>query len=287
MGALFTVTSTPALCCAIGAVVSALLYGSGLIRLWAHAGLGRGVSFARVACFVCGWGAAILPAVSAMHALGRQVFVLHMLEHEILMVIAAPLLVLSRPLPILLWGLPAAARRSIRSVTHTGPAQTIWHWLVQPRNATILQAVALWAWHWPPLFQSALIHEPVHLLQHLSFLVSALLFWWSILAERAQRHGRIAAVFALFTTTVHTSLLGAWVTFSRGFWYSEPYLGAFCGLTRAEDQQLAGLIMWIPAGIIYVAVALYLMSTLFRTYPSRRSLPSLAASATLGDRRAF
>jgi cytochrome c oxidase assembly factor CtaG len=69
---------------------------------------------------------------------------------------------------------------------------------------------------------------------------------------------------ALFVTTLHTSLLGAWVTFSRGFWYSEPYLGAFCGLSRAQDQQLAGLLMWIPASLIYVGAALYLVGTMFK-----------------------
>jgi cytochrome c oxidase assembly factor CtaG len=187
-----------------------------------------------------------------------------MIEHEILMVIAAPLLIFARPMPVLLWGLPAMARRAIRVSSHSDSAQAVWRWLTQPRNATALQGVALWAWHWPPLFQTALADESAHIVQHLSFLITALLFWWSVLARRAQRAGPIAAVFALFVTTVHSSLLGAWVTFSRGFWYSEPYLGAFCGLTRAQDQQLAGLIMWIPASLIYVAVALHLIGAMFK-----------------------
>jgi cytochrome c oxidase assembly factor CtaG len=187
-----------------------------------------------------------------------------MLEHEILMVIAAPLLILAGPLPVFLWALPASTRHAVRTVSHSGPAQALWQGLTQPRNATALQGVALWAWHWPPLFQTALFDEPVHIAQHLSFLITALLFWWSILAPRAKRGEPIACVFALFVTTVHTSLLGAWVTFSRGFWYSEPYLGAFCGLTRAQDQQLAGLVMWIPASVIYLAVALYLIGTLIK-----------------------
>jgi putative membrane protein len=132
------------------------------------------------------------------------------------MVIAAPLLILAKPWPVLLWGMPAATRRGVRSVSHSAPAQTLWRWLTQPRNATALQGVALWIWHWPPFFQAALTNESVHTAQHLCFFTSALLFWWSILAPRAQRTGFVAGVLALFVTTVHSSILGAWVTFYRG-----------------------------------------------------------------------
>ena len=260
MGELFTLNSNPSLCCVIGALISAVLYAVGLTRLWHRAGVGRGVTLAQLVFFVLGWSAALLPGITALHVLGRQVFVLHMLEHEIFMVVAAPLLILARPLPILLWGLPAKPRRALRSVSHSGWAQALWGWLTQPRHSTALQGVALWMWHWPPFFQAALFNESVHTLQHLSFLLTALLFWWSILAPRAQRAGPIEAAFALFVTTVHTSLLGAWITFARGFWYSAPYLGSFCGLSRVQDQQLAGLVMWIPASVIYVGAALYLLS---------------------------
>jgi cytochrome c oxidase assembly factor CtaG len=259
MNQMLILNSNPALCCAAGAFLFALLYGIGLARLWRRAGRGRGVSIGRFACLFLGWSAATLPAVSAMHVLGRRVFVIHMLEHETLMVIAAPLLILSRPLPILLWALPAAKRHAVRTLTYSQPAQMLWRWLTDIRHATAIQGAALWLWHWPPLFQTALIDESVHTAQHLSFLLGSLLFWWSVLAPRAQRTGCIAGVFALFVTTLHSSLLGAWVTLSRGFWYSEPYLGTFCGLTRVQDQQLAGLVMWIPASVIYVGAAVYLL----------------------------
>jgi cytochrome c oxidase assembly factor CtaG len=260
MNQLLALNNNPAVCCGVGAFLFALLYGVGLARLWHCAGWGRGVSVGRVACLFLGWSAATLPAVSAMHVLGRQVFVLHMIEHEIMMVIAAPLLILSRPLPVLLWALPATNRCAVRTLTHSPVAHMSWRWLTDSRHATVVQGVALWLWHWPPLFQTALFNESVHTAQHLSFLISSLLFWWSVLAPRAQRAGCIAGIFVLFATTLHSSLLGAWVTFSRGFWYSEPYLGAFCGLTRAQDQQLAGLVMWIPASLVYVGAAMYLVA---------------------------
>lgn len=264
MGPLFVLNTSPSWCCAIGALISALMYGAGLIRIWGRAGIDHGVSVRQVIYFVLGWSAAIFPAVTALHTLGRQVFVLHMLEHEILMVVAAPLLVLARPLPVLLWSLPARCRRALRAVSHSDAAQALWRGLTDPLNATAFQGLALWIWHWPPFFQVALFDESVHVAQHLSFLITALLLWWSVLAPRARRGGPVAGALALFVTTVHTSLLGAWVTFSRGFWYSEPYLGSFCGLTRVQDQQLAGLVMWIPASLIYVGAALYLLSASLR-----------------------
>ena len=91
----------------------------------------------------------------------------------------------------------------------------------------------------------------------------------------------VPAVLALFVTTIHTSLLGAWVTFSRGFWYSEPYLGNFCGLNRVEDQQLAGLVMWIPAGLIYLGAAFYLLGAALRGTYSADRLPPPDVGATI------
>ena len=113
----------------------------------------------------------------------------------------------------------------MRQATHSVSAQPLWAWLTRPRHSTSLQGLALWVWHWPPLVQASLFNESVHTLQHLSFLLAALLFWWSILAPHAQRTALIAPALALFVTTVHTSLLGERVIFARGFWYSAPYPG--------------------------------------------------------------
>ena len=106
MAHLFTLNSNLSSCCAIGALVTGLLHAIGLTRLWHRGEVGRGVNLPQLVFFVLGWSAAILLAITGMHVLGRQVFVMPMVEHEILMVVAAPLLILARPLPILLWGLP-------------------------------------------------------------------------------------------------------------------------------------------------------------------------------------
>lgn len=97
-----------------------------------------------------------------------------------------------------------------------------------------------------------------------SFFVSALLFWWSLFYARGPG-GYGASVMYVFTTAVHTSILGALLTFATSVWYP-AYLNttAAWGLTPSEDQQIGGLIMWIPAGVVYLAAGLVLMAAWMR-----------------------
>jgi len=124
-------------------------------------------------------------------------------------------------------------------------------------NAWLVHAVVIWGWHLPVLFQAALHNDALHGLQHLSFLGSALLFWWAILHPRRQA-GLGLSVLYLFTTAVHTAVLGALITFARTPWYP-AYVAPAAGLGPLEDQQLAGLVMWIPAGLAYLVAALVIV----------------------------
>jgi cytochrome c2 len=130
--------------------------------------------------------------------------------------------------------------------------------------------VVLWIWHAPGLFQAALASEPVHALQHLSFLASALLFWWALIHGRQGQMGYGPAVLYLFTTSMHSGALGALLTFAPAPWY--PAYGenaAAWGLTAVEDQQLAGLIMWVPAGAVYLLAGLGLFASCLRELERR------------------
>lgn len=247
-------------CCIVLASLSGSAYALGVARLWRRAGLGRGARPGEVALYAAGWFTASAAAMSPLHALGTQVFTAHMTEHELLVVVAAPLLVLSRPLPVLLWSLPPGWRRATRRVTGSGGARWLWRALTDPVGATLLHAAALWLWHLPAPFQAALSNGGAHAAQHACFLATALLFWWSVLSREARRRGPAPAALALFATATHTALLGALLAFSRGVWYpGAPDPSAICGLTRTEDQQLAGLVMWVPAGLAYLAALLWLV----------------------------
>jgi putative membrane protein len=194
--------------------------------------------------------------VSPLHAIGEHSLSVHMIEHELLMAIAAPLLVLSRPIPALLWGLPRETRIVLGSVART-PIRGVWRSLTQPHAATVLHGAAIWAWHVPFLFQAALAHEGIHWLQHASFLGSAIMFWWALLRANRERAAYAIAVGNLFATSMHTGLLGALMVVStRLFYVTTSSTGIPWNLNPLQDQQLAGLIMWVPGGLIYAGAAI-------------------------------
>jgi cytochrome c oxidase assembly factor CtaG len=121
--------------------------------------------------------------------------------------------------------------------------------------------VAIWAWHMPQLYGAALEHVAIHRLQHVCFVATALLFWWSLLYGARRQRGYGVALFCLFATLLHTGALGLALGFSRHLWYPQQASQASdWGLTALEDQQLAGLVMWVPMGLIYTAAALLLAS---------------------------
>jgi putative membrane protein len=237
-------------------LVSGALYLLGLRRLWRRSGPGVGVHGRRALAFAGGWLATALALVSPLDSLGSDLFSAHMLQHEVLMVVAAPLYVLGRPLGVWAWALPPAWRRRAGRLLHRTGWRRPWLFVTGPIAAWSIHALALWLWHIPALFQAALANQGVHALQHASFLLSALLYWWSVLGVGPGRN-RGAATLSLFTTMIHTGALGALLTLSPIAWYP-AYSGralAF-GLDPLEDQQLGGLVMWIPAGLAYVACGL-------------------------------
>ena len=131
-------------------------------------------------------------------------------------------------------------------------------------------------WHAPTLFQATLNNDLIHSLQHLSFLLSALLFWWALLRGREARTGYGMAVLYVFTTGVHSSVLGALLTFSPRVWYPvyAESTGGW-GLNALADQQIGGLIMWVPAGLIFLGAGLALFANWIRQ-PARAAVICLA-----------
>jgi putative membrane protein len=239
--------------------LSLLLYAAGLRRLWPRSRLSRRQLVRQAAWFGAGWVALMLALASPLDSAGSFSFAAHMVQHEFLMIVAAPMLVLGRPLGVWIWGLPRGWRRRTGSATRNGAVRAAWHTLTRPLNAWLLHFAALWMWHVPATFQAGLASNGVHALQHASFLFSALLFWWAVLGKPDSRHALGPAIVYLFTTMMHTGALGALFTLSDTVWY--PYYGSKAqafGLSALEDQQLGGLIMWIPGGLAYVAAGLVL-----------------------------
>jgi cytochrome c oxidase assembly factor CtaG len=210
--------------------------------------------------FWSGWVSLFTALVSPLHPLGESLFSAHMTQHEILILISAPLLVLSKPLAAFLWALPFEWRRSLGRWSKFAPVRRSWLWFTAPLTAWWVHAVAVWVWHAPVLFEATLESDLVHTAQHLSFFISALLFWWALFhAHGARAYG--SGVLYIFTTAIHTGILGALLTFAPHIWYhsyansTQPW-----GLSPLEDQQIGGLIMWVPASLVYLAAGLFLFA---------------------------
>lgn len=238
--------------------LSAFGYALGLRRLWANAGGRRGVSSQQASAFAVGWLSLVVALVSPLDPLGSRLFSAHMVQHELLMVVAAPLLVLGRPLATWTWALSPAQRRVVGRLFQRRGWVGFWSTLTDPLVAWALHALALWAWHIPAAFDAALQNEAIHIAQHFSFLGTALFFWWAVLGHDPRgRYGPGHSAAYLFTTMMHTSALGALLSLAPTPWYAPyiPLTGAL-GFDPVDDQQLGGLIMWVPAALAYVIAAL-------------------------------
>lgn len=245
----------------IGLTATAVLFGLG----WRRRPSTRGWE---AVAFWAGWTLLAISLVSPLHRLGGALLWAHMAQHELLMVAAAPFLVLGRPLLVSLRGLPSRAQRA--AGTWLARLRPLARMLARLEVAWTLHAVAVLAWHAPSLYGRTVGSELIHSLQHASFLGTALLFWWSVLTE-ARLHGRQGgALLSLFSTMIYTGGLGALLTVAPRPWYPEYGAAApLWGLTPLEDQQLAGLIMWVPASLSYLVATLWLTAVWLRESEGR------------------
>lgn len=244
-------------------VLSALLYGSGVRRLWRRTARGRGLRRREVAAFAVGWVALAAALVSPLHALGGVLFSAHMTQHELLMVLAAPLLVLGRPLIAFIWAFPRAGRRRVGAFVRRPVVRVTWLAISRPRVAWCVHAVALCLWHVPVLYEATLVSTAAHTAQHTSFFGTALIFWWALFNPGREGYG--AAVGYLFAAAILTGAIGALLAFAPTLWY-EAYAATTgpWGLTPLGDQQLGGIIMWIPGGISYLVAGITLFGLWLR-----------------------
>ena len=153
--------------------------------------------------------------------------------------------------------MPAGIQRALALLAGRGFIHRLWRRLTTPVNAWSLHAVSIWVWHIPALFAAALANEAIHVLQHTSFFASALLFW-SVTTRGEWRARGAKSVAMLFTTMLHTSALGLLLTFSPTAWYVQ-HAPELMGFSALEDQQLGGLVMWVPGGFAYLLAALWIV----------------------------
>jgi putative membrane protein len=202
----------------------------------------------------------LLALVSPVSTFGDELLVVHMAQHLLLVLFVPPLLVWGQPLVPLLWALPATLRRSAgRYYARSHRLRRLVVLLLNPWLVWIMHAGAVWLWHLPAAYQAGLRSETVHIAQHLTFLLTALLFWWVVIHPVPHRRslGYGLTILYLFAAMVQSSLLGSLLTLARRPWYPlYVYADRPFGWTVLDDQRAAGLIMWVPTGWLYAAAIL-------------------------------
>jgi putative membrane protein len=237
--------------------VAITLYLAGLWKLWGQAGTGRGTSRTEAGAFATGIVALCLAMLWPLDALGDWSLAAHMAQHMLLLALVPPLLLAGRPAAVMAHALPPAWARRLHAI-----ATPAWLRLASALGAaTIAHSAAMWAWHLPAATAAALASEAVHWAMHASFLLAGLWFWaaaWRRLRDLETGAG--GGALALLAVMMQMGLLGGLLTFAPRPLYADYVLRApRLGLDPMADQQLAGLLMWVPSGLPYLVGGLWLL----------------------------
>lgn len=259
-----------------GIVATGVCYARGVGSLWSRAGRARGVSRWRAGCFGAGLLTLLIAGASPLDVLSGELFAAHMVQHLLIIMIASPLLLLGEPAFVLLWAWPLRMRRVVGQWwSHTWLRRAAGA-LGKPLISVPLHTAVVWLWHAPRLYDAALRSPALHALEHATFLATALLFWHSIIDRRALRHqGAPIAILSLFVIALQCVVLGALLAMGRRPWYVAHQVSSLrWGFSPLADQQLAGIIMWVPAGVVYLgAMAVIAVRLLARRDPPMSALP--------------
>lgn len=215
------------------------------------------------------WGLGIitvfLALTSPLHDLGeRYMFSAHMLQHLLLLLVAAPLLVM---------GLPTGQMKRALRIGWVARTEKI---LSQPVFAWVLSIGTLWVWHIPALYNAALTNHDLHIFEHISFLVTAVIFWWTGLnpIHRLQMN-TIPAMLFFFFAALASSILGLLLSFAPTTMYPTyvnpidtshilPLIRGEWSLTAQADQQIGGIMMWATGGFGYLTGVVIVMIRWYR-----------------------
>jgi putative membrane protein len=205
----------------------------------------------RVCCFYSATLVLLIAVASPLEHASDESFSAHMLQHLLLLTIAPPLLVLSRPAITVAHALGRPLRRLHAANACLGKVSR------RQELAWLAFTLALWVWHAPPLYKAALQSPFVHLAEHACFVLAGLWLWSIVLNSRGAVRNVPANVLLVFGSMLQMSLLGALMTFSGTPWYEGAYGSGLAGLTPVEDQHLAGVMMWIPTNFVLLAALVY------------------------------
>src|SRR5829696_362248 len=260
----------------IGIAVAGLVYVIGWRRL-VRQGASRALPDWRVWCFGGGLFAVAIALLSPVAVYSERLFFVHMVQHLLLLLIAPPLLWLGAPLLPTLWGLPPGWRRGVGRLLAPGRGLArVGHALAYPAVAAAAYVGTVAVWHVPAFYDAAQGRTITHDLEHAMFFGTALLYWWPVIHPSAGRrrlsYGR--AIPYLLPPFLEGMLIGALITFAeRPIYRTYAEMEPTWGLSALDDQQLGGLIMWVPGGLLFLIPLIGLLAMVFREEERAASRP--------------
>ncbi len=237
-----------------------VLYAIGIRNMRRRLGPGRVIGASQIGAFAIGMLMLFIALVSPIDTVADQLFSVHMVQHLLLLFAAPPFLVWSRPAVVFLWAFRSRSRRSIGAIWTGLALNRLMRWLMHPNLVWVLFSGLFIFWHFPKPYAWAVENEAIHTVEHLCFFVSALMFWTIVMEPSGSRRLSYGATLVhVATTAVLASLPGALIVLAQRPLYSvHATTPAVWGLTPMQDQQLAGVIMWVPAGFAYVLAICWL-----------------------------
>lgn len=211
-----------------------------------------------------------LALISPIDPLGQQLFFMHMIQHLLLIMLAPPLLLIANPMPFILWGLPDSLRLRVGYflawlLHKNAPFRKALLFTTNPGILWMFWVIALFAWHDPGLYNAALEIGWVHDVEHLTFFLSSMLLWWNVTNAGPRVHKKIsllARIGLLIATVPPNMLLGVILSFAEPIYTYYETVPRLWGIGLKVDQQIGGVIMWIPGSMMYVFAALFLIARL-------------------------
>ena len=214
----------------------------------------------RTACYLTGIAILLLTIESPLDAVAEHHFFVHMIQHDLRMMYAAPLILLGAPTTPVLRGMPRAVRRVlVRPVMRRREARALYRFVTHPLIAVVVHTGVLWAWHLAPgWYDAAVTNDIVHDLQHFSMTAAGVLVWWNVIdpAPLRSRLGYVWRMGLLIVVGTPKAFLGAMITFSGSLLYDfydnvEPIIA----IEPIRDQEIGGLIMWVPGQMMFLIAA--------------------------------
>ena len=277
----------------LGTMLVAAIYAAGL---WRQRGRERGEARWRRWAFFSGLAAVFLALQSPLDALAERSFFMHQLQHLLLQTLGPMLLMLAAPHALLAAGVPAGLRHAlVGPILASRTVRRIFGFLMHPWIAALLLVASLYAWHWPPYHDLAVLDDAVHYLMHFSMLAAGLLFFAALFDPRpaplGARYGtRINILWAAMTANV---LLGAVLALKdKALYAAYDEAGRLWQMAALADEQLGALIMWIPGSALCVP-AFFVLLRMWSSQEERlderrrRGIPPAAAATAANYRVAL